>query len=304
MGRFILFIPLCCLILSCNQPPTLEEMAKGGVEKYFEEINEKLGNVELSSIKTETKLINDSLCIIEANYDVHDEKGEKFPNTIEYVYLIYENKAYEAYQLKGLEDFIFCPKDVFDMKKKGEIYEELSYDDAMYYLASTIINDHGRLIENHQGEVKIQTSLGNWKLFNIEDEFGDKTQDKYIGAKGRGTIKLDANRDIDMTVYLFIRHEEVFFKFHVDDLKYTSYYNLPIFMKIKDADGEIYSFDFLCKNNGEISMNTDKEDKQSFFKFISIIEKGGIISGSTQINNLPYNFKIDVSGYKDAIKKM
>jgi len=304
MRRFILFISLCCSILSCNQSPTIDKLAKGGVEQYIVEINEKLGNVELSSIKTETKLVNDSLCIIEANFDVQDEKGEKYPNTIEYVYLIYANKAYEAYQLKGLGDFIYCPKEAFDMKKKGEIYEELSYNDAMYYLASTIINNCGRLIENHKGGVKIQTSLGNWKLFNIEDEFGDKTQEKYIGAKGRGTIKFDANRNIDMTVYLFIRHDEVFFKFHEGDLKYTSYDNLPISMKIKDADGEVNSFEFVCKDNGDICMNTDKEDKQSYFNFISIIEKGGIISGSTQIYNSPYIFKIDVSGYKDAIKKL
>jgi hypothetical protein len=144
----------------------------------------------------------------------------------------------------------------------------------------------------------------NWELYNIEDEFGDKTPEKYLGAKGKGSASLDANRDIDVTVYLFIRHDEIFFKFHLNDLQYTSHDNLPITMKIKDGDGIVYSFDLICKNNGEISMRTDKDYKQSQHQFISLLEKGGLLSGATQILGTPYKFKIDVSGYTDAIKRL
>ena len=75
-------------------------------------------------------------------------------------------------------------------------------------------------------------------------------------------------------------------------------------MKIKDSDGEVYSFEYICKQNGEIQMKTENDSKQSFHQFISIIEKGGIISGSTEIYHSPYKFKIDVSGYHDFSKRL
>ena len=75
-------------------------------------------------------------------------------------------------------------------------------------------------------------------------------------------------------------------------------------MKIKDSDGEVYSFDFICKQNGEIGMRTENSNNDSFHQFITIIEKGGVISGFTEIYHSTYIFKIDVSGYQNAVKRL
>lgn len=152
------------------------------------------------------------------------------------------------------------------------------------------------LVENSKNHVI------NWEFYDIEDEFGDKTQEKYLGVNGKGKVSVDANRIIDMTVYLFIRHDEVFFKFHLEDLQYVCHDNYPITMNIKDSDGKIYQYEFICKKNGEICLKRDNE--QTLSLFMSIIEKGGVISGSTQIYSSPYTFKVDVSGYKDAVKEL
>ena len=293
---------ICCIFLSCNQSVSLEDKAKDCAEKFIGDNNNK--EIQISNIKTKTKFINDSLCIINVVYDTKVLDENKEQNEVDYVYLLHSNIAYEAIRIENLDDIVFPSKEEFDKNRIGEIYDELTYEDALYYLAVTLINKHGRQVYNHNKDIHIPTPFGNWKLYTIEDDFGDTTEKKYLGTKGKGTVSVDANRNIDMTVYLFIRNDEVFFKFHMGDLQYVCHTDLPITMKIKDSDGEVYSFDFICKQNGEIGMRTENSNKDSFHQFISIIEKEGIISGSTEIYHSPYKFKIDVSGYQEALKKV
>ena len=160
-------------------------------------------------------------------------------------------------------------------------------------------NDNDSLSANSTFLNDIIDTTGNWEVFDVDDEFGDKTQEKYLGAKGKDSVQVDANRDLDMTVYLFIRKGELFFKFHLEDMQYVCHDNYPITMNIKDSKGAVHHYNFICKNNGEICINIDND--QSKNEFISILEKGGILSGSTQIYNSLYRFKINVSGYKEAL---
>jgi hypothetical protein len=277
-------------------------MAKESAEKYIGDNNSK--EIEISNIVTNTKFVNDSLCIIDAVYDVKVLDDEKHQKTVDYVYLIHSHNAYEAIRNEVFDDIVFLSKDEFEKKRIGEIYEELNYEDALYYLASILINKHGRQVDNHNKDVNIPTPFGNWELYTVEDVFGDMTTKKYIGTKGKGTTSVNANKNIDMTVYLFIRDEEVFFKFHLGDLQYVCDFDLPIIMKIKDSEGKVYSFDFICKNNGEIRLRTENNNKQLYHQFISILEKEGIVSGSTEIHHSPYKFKIDITGYHNILKRL
>ena len=80
--------------------------------------------------------------------------------------------------------------------------------------------------------------------------------------------------------------------------------DLPISMKIKDSDGTVYSFDFICKQDGNICLETGNGRKQQYNQLLSIIKKGGVISGTTEINHSCYRFKIDVTGYQNALKRL
>lgn len=301
MRKFCGFL-ICCLFLSCNQSISLEEKAKDSAEKYIGSNNDK--EIKISNIKTKTKFLNDSLCILEAVYEVKILDDNKEQCKVDYVYLLHSNIAYEAIRLENLDDIVFLPKDEYEKNRVGQIYEGLTYEDALYYWAATLINKHGRQVDNLNKNVHIPTPFGNWKFYTVEDDFGDMTSKKYLGVDGKGTVSLDANKNIDMTVYLFIRNDEVYFKFHLGGLQYVCHDKLSITMNIKDSDGEVYSFDCICKQNGEIEVRKETDNKQLHHQFISILKKGGIISGSTEIYHSQYKFKIDVSGYQEALKKL
>lgn len=297
---YFLFVGL--LLFSCSKPLTIEDLAKECAENYCR--NNNIDGIEVSNIETETKYKNDSLCIIETIYDIKIEDADKRKDTTEYVYLLHSNVAYEAIRSKDFDDIEFFSKKEFDKRKIGEIFETLSYDDAMYYLAATLINEHGRKVDNHDKDVNITTLFGNWKLYHFEDEFGDKTPPRYIGVKGKGIVEIDANKNMDMTVYLFIRNGEVFFKFYVEDMHFECADNSPLIINIKDSDGETYKYDFVIQENGEIVLNANNEKRQSIEQLISIIGKEGIMSGTAQRYSTQYKFKIDLSGYREVFKRL
>lgn len=297
----IYFMFLVASHISCSQPLTIEDMAKNSAEQYFANL---IDEIEISNIKTETKYKSDSLCIIETIYDIKQENKDKKRDTTEYVYLLHSNVAYETIRSENFDDVKFFSLEEFEKKKRGEIYESLSYDDAMYYFAATIINKHGRKVNDHDRNIYIPTPLGNWKFYNVEDEFGDKTTEKYLGVKGNGIIEFDANKKMDMSVYLFIRNDRVYFKFHEGDMQYLCADNVPIIIGIKGPDGETYKYDFVIQKNGEIVLSDNCEEVQSLEKILSLINKEGIMTGAAQRYNTHYIFKIDLSGYKEANKRL
>jgi hypothetical protein len=292
---------LVASLVSCSQQFTIEDMAKNSAEQYF---TNSIGKIEISNIETETKYKNDSLCIIEAIYDIKLKNAVKKKDTTEYVYLLHSNVAYETIRSEDFDDVEFFSREEYEKKKIGEIYESLSYDDAMYYFAAILINEHGRKVNDHDRNVYIPTPLGNWKLYNIEDKFGDKTAEKYLGVKGKGIIEFDANKKMDMSVYLFIRNDRVYFKFHEGDMQYLCADNGPIIISLKGSDGETCKYDFVIQKNGEIVLSDSCEKVQSLEKILSLINKEGIMTGAAQRYNTHYIFKIDLSGYKEANKRL
>ena len=107
-----------------------------------------------------------------------------------------------------------------------------------------------------------------------------------------------------MSVYLFIRNDRVYFKFHEGDMQYLCADNVPIIIGIKGPDGETYKYDFVIQKNGEIVLSDNCEEVQSLEKILSLINKEGIMTGAAQRYNTHYIFKIDLSGYKEANKRL
>ena len=110
---------ICCIFLSCNQSVSLEDKAKDCAEKFIGDNNNK--EIQISNIKTKTKFINDSLCIINVVYDTKVLDENKEQNEVDYVYLLHSNIAYEAIRIENLDDIVFPSKEEFDKKRIGEI---------------------------------------------------------------------------------------------------------------------------------------------------------------------------------------
>ena len=161
---YFLFVGL--LLFSCSKPLTIEDLAKECAENYCR--NNNIDGIEVSNIETETKYKNDSLCIIETIYDIKIEDADKRKDTTEYVYLLHSNVAYEAIRSKDFDDIEFFSKKEFDKRKIGEIFETLSYDDAMYYLAA--IPSFNKVIEHldHFSKLELQQLNDHFEIYHSE----------------------------------------------------------------------------------------------------------------------------------------
>ena len=187
--RKLYILIICICFFSCAQAPSLEKIANESAEKYIKDYYVD-SEVVISNIRTNTKFLSDSLCIIDVAYDAKVPNSEKIQTTVDYIYLLNSNVAYEGRRVDELDDITFPSKEEYENKRIGEIYEKLTYEDAIYYLAVLLINQHGRQVNNHNISVNVPHPLGYWKLYAYEDDFGNMTPKKYVGVYGKGTVCL------------------------------------------------------------------------------------------------------------------
>ena len=292
------------LLVSCNNSPSINDNARKGAETAIKVNAQKLG-VNVSDINLRIMFENDSLCIIHANYLVN----EKHNNMMEYVYLEYKNQIYEAYQIPSLmNDSVYMSEQEFERFKSGKLFERFSYNDYLYYKCIMLINTHGRQVENKKADVKIPVpiSTGLWELCNSTDEFGDETKTNYLMMEGIASLTTNATTSgMDLHLNMIVNKDRFMFKvFEPDGKRLIGEENRPTMVKIKGADGTIQEFEFVWKGDGNVYINDEKNADEVMNSFNDIMNKGGVVSFVMIVDGSllkTYKFKLDVSGYKEAL---
>lgn len=287
--------------ISCNDysyKTKLAEEAYNGVKLLLYEIAKDPNSIQISNMNTVFN--NDSLCILHVNFKAKNGIGLDITSKIEYIYINFQDKKYEAY--KEIEsDSIYQDKQTFERNKKGKIYEELSYENALFYRAVILANTEGRVVGDKHREqevnIPIPTGTGFWEVYSYKDEFGDESFDKYLVLTGKGSFSNSATTGSKMTSYLYIDSKDIAFRFVEYDshvVKDEETYHL----KIKDSEGEIHTFYAENTNKGQINIRS-----YNIKDFKAILQKGGIIAVSAETEEYSkskYLFRMDVTGYENA----
>ena len=289
----------------------LKSDAEKQMKQTFKEIAKDPSSVKLSD--DEIVYNDDSLCIIHVDYSAKNGLGTEVKSKFEYVFIKSNDKYYEGFQeIKNTEDGVYVSKEKFDKEKAGKIYENLSYETGLHYLAAIFINNEGREAGVKDGDffsIPVPTGTGLWEINSYTDEFGEKGAAKYLVINGKGVFSNSATTDSRMTAVLFVEKSGAFslrlVEYDSSIVKSDDYYDV----RVKDKDGEIY--EWVMSNDeesGQMTTSTIFSDQNGTDLnqiMEKILNKGGVVTFAVKERNAystpdTYLFKINVSGYKKA----
>lgn len=294
---------LALIMVSCTEKSKFESAAKKQMEKTLKELAKDPSTVRLSNVQI--VFSNDSLCIIHADFSAKNALGMELTDRGEYIYISSSGKLYESYdEISDDNGGVFVNEEEYNSKKKGNIYEDLSYESGLRYLAAVHVNGNGREVGKEKREnftIPVPTGTGLWELNRYKDEFGEEGYGKYLTLIGHGTFSNSATTDSDLTAVLFVYK----YGFSIRLVEYNSIIvksDNIYSCRIKDSLGDVY--DMMLHNDSESGQMTisyaDNAEKMS-----KILERGGTIIFSMREYDAystpdTYLFKLDVTGYDKA----
>lgn len=296
-------LSVCFVIVSCSETPSskLEGMAKNTYVTSIKQLTG--GNDDFKVENAKTVFLNDSLCILHMDIISKNKLGGEVTERTEYLFFSQNGIYYESFHNLD-NDSIYVSQQTLQKIKKGTIYENLSYEDAIAYRSLLQIDFNGREVGNSDSEfwLPLPTGTGLWVLDSFTDEFGDKTSHKYLRIVGNGTFSNSAATNSDLIAALYVDKDEIYFKFIeygssvVKDKEYCR-------IKIKDSEGIIHNFKFYCYKSGRIKLE-DNKNKQYSKELKDLMELEGIISVNAvmgKYSQSDYKFKLNINGYKKAL---
>lgn len=274
------------------------------MESTSKEIAKDPSSVKLSNI--ETCFSDDSLCIIHTDLTAKNGLGVDVTNRYEYIFINSNGKNYESFHdISNAEEEVYVTAEKYNAIKKGKIYEQLSYEAGIRYLAAINVNSMGREVGVKNGEnfsISVPTGTGSWEVNAYKDEFGEDSSLKYLSLIGNGVFSNSATTNSEMIAILYVdKNSDFSFKlveYNLSVVKSDDSYDFHI----KDATGEIY--DMILYNNSETGQMSSWSSEYNVI-MQKILTKGGTITVAVREKNAystpdTYLFKLNVSGYEKA----
>ncbi len=295
------FLCVILLTISCADN-SIERKAKNAMDNLLKELAKDPSSVKLSN--EEVLFSNDSLCIIHVDFTGKNSFDKEVTDRMEYIYLISNDTAYETvHEIDG--NGLYLTEEDYDKTKINKIYQKLDYPQGLYYLSSREINSAGNTVgvksSNKKVHIPSLTGTGDWELGEFKDEFGDGVGENYIMLFGWGEFTNSATTNSKLMASLQIYDE--YFCFHLYE-----YGDIVVkgedacTFKIKDSKGNVHDLFMLVGDRGLImGFPLDKYNEE----MKNILAEGGEIAIATQIGKYSqstYRFKMDVSGYDEAVK--
>ena len=291
---FFSMLFLSLVFVSCIETPTskFENLAIDTFKESFNELGEDSKDATIKNIKT--VFSTDKLCILHA--DISGMSLKK----IEYILLSQDGKNYEAFSNLD-DDSVFVSKPTLIKVRKGTIYENLDFEDAILFRASVYVDYFGKEVgtNNRDFFIKSPINTGLWELRDYKDEFGDKTSGKFLGLYGKGTWSNSIETDQKLVAYLFVDEDNAFFRLVKNGRLVDEFYGR---IKLKDGNGGIHEL-YFSESDKDIAPVWKNEIKE----FREIIEKEGILSVIAEVGGglfsqkYIYKFKFNLKGLKKAM---
>ena len=306
MKKLLFFLLLCITMVSC-QSSKLKSEAQKQMVLTLKEAAKDPSSMKLSNM--EVVYNDDSLCIIHVDYTGKNGLGNEISSKMEYVMLSYKDKYYEGFQElnSNNDEKVYCTKEEFEKNKKGQIYEKLSYESALYYLAAVFINTQGREAGVKDGEsfsIPVPTGTGSWQIGTFTDEFGQKTNDNFLFLEGSGVFSNSATTNSRLLAAIYVTGSDddvsiLLGEYGSSIVKTSDTYDVHV----KDSKGQL--FDMTMEgdpNTGRLTPVYYDYDRATMthvlnsngFVFFSIKERESYGTAST------YVFKVNMTGYAKA----
>lgn len=295
---------LLLVIASCSKASKIRTEAETAMTQLFKEVAKVPESVVVDEI--ETKFSDDSLCILNANFTAKNGLGHASTTKYEYIYLVSKGQAYEAYDEVGANDIFIAPED-YEKEKKGKIYEELAYEQAIRHLASVKVMTEGRMAgDKDRNDVVIPMTLetGLWDKRQFSNSFNEKTDESFLLLTAKGVFSNSATTGSEMTALLFVTDDYISLRLVEyssslvkDDESYT--------LRVKDKNEVVHYFRLYNSYSGDMTFSSYRGEGEDGFR--KLLEEGGALVCMMQEEDSystpsQYYFKLHVDGYNKAIE--
>ena len=238
---------------------------------------------------------SDSLCILYLNVKLKNALGIEVTQRAEFVH--FGDYWFMHTPNDKEETTVFLPKESFSNEKKGKIYENYQYDDAIYYRAALYLNKM-----NNDGNQNIPINTGMWELHNCKNGYNEEIGTNYLSLESFSCIEEGSNDDVKAEI--IVDKNEIYFVLWRKLLgSYSVSSNDGNFtVIIEDSDGGNYgSWIFRKTDKGIIP---SKNKKEIIEKLKQILEKESIVTVSTHNDGFwrrsKIRFKMNFAGYNNA----
>ena len=291
---------LCSLLILSLTFMSCMETQKSQIEKQAIEAFKSFYNTEKDAefVNIETVFSTENLCII------HADVKNVVPNKVEYLYLLQDGKFYEAFRDLNKDSIYVCESTLKEIGK-GTIYENLGFEEAIFYRAALYINNVGREVGNHNTDffIHIPIETGLWEICDVVDEFGDMVSRDCLRLTGKGTFSNDYKTNESLIALLFV---DIFNNISLRLIENGKKVVEEVGdLKIKDCEGGIHKIYFSKTSSGEFEPYSIERKME----LREIIQKEGEITAIAEVGGglfpsgkTTYKFKFKLDGLKKAMR--
>lgn len=192
MKRVIIYLLVVFTLSACTNKDRLLSKAKKDAKEMVEKkamepanFNKNISLDEITPIYS-----SDSLCILYLSVKFKNLFGVDVTQRVEFVHFG-DCWFVHAPDEDKKETTIFLPEELYEKEKKGKIYENYQYDDALYYRAALYMNK-----QNEEGELDIPITTGLWELGEYMDEYNKQTGRKYLLLSSSNGVEKGSDSDV------------------------------------------------------------------------------------------------------------
>lgn len=296
MKHFLVYLLIVSALTSCTKKDRLLSKAKSDAKEMIAEkaMDPAYFNSDIRLDEITPVYGSDSLCILYLNVKLKNVLGIEVTQRAEFVH--FGDYWFMHTPDDKEETTVFIPKESFSEERKGKMYENYQYDDAIYYRAALYLNKM-----NHDGDLNIPINTGMWELHNYKNGYNEDTGSNYLSLESFSCI--EENSKDDEKAEIIVDNNEIYFvlwKKLLGSYSKSSYYG-NISVIIEDSEGGKYGpWAFRNTDKGIIPSKSKKEIVE---KINLIFEKESIITVSTHSDGFwkrSIKFKMNLAGYNNA----
>ena len=300
----VLFITL--VFFACTPKDKLQRRAisdaKNMIEKMAKEPVNFDSDIRLEDIKPVYG--SDSLCILFLKIKHQNLIGMDINQRIEFVH--FGNRWF--YHFPDEKDApIYLTNEFFEKNKKGKIYENFKYDNAIYYRAALYLNKLSK-----EDSLLIPLRTGLWELDNYTDDSPKQTGSNYLLLRSCDGVGFCDNvsagdwipKKSEEQAELIVDKDEICFRI-LGGASLWLWNNSVCF--IESSNGELYGPWPVSEKNKMFDKRIvpSKNKKDMYDKIRLLLEEEGIITVTFQHSLImrgtqKYKFKMNLVGYKEA----
>lgn len=299
MSRVCFFLFVLFVLSSCTKKDRLVSKAKSDAKEMIEKkkmdpdnFNHDIRLEDMTPVYS-----SDSLCILYLDIKHKNALGIDITQKAEFVHFG-DGWFLHAPDVDKDETTIYLPEEMFAKEKKGKIYENFSYDDAIYYRAALYYN---KMMEDGTLEIPIKTGL--WELKNYKNDYNEDTNSKYLLLSSYDAV--EKNKESDVKAELIVDKDGIYFRFLkkriLSDYSPIADYGEHV-VNIENSSGKTYGPWYFRATDDKFIPSKNK--KEIIEGMQELLQKGDNITIMLRVDNLwiksSFRFRMNLTGYNDA----